>query len=46
MFKHGMPWSHGLKRCLACLFIYHLFISDIHSSFSKRSEDDLSVTGQ
>ena len=46
MFKHGMPWSHGVKRCLACLFIYYLFISDIQSSFSKRSEDDLDVIEQ
>ena len=46
MFRHGMPWSHVVKRCLACLFIYYLFISDIHSSFSKKSEDYLNVTGQ
>ena len=29
---------------MACLFIYYLFISDIHSPFSKRSEYDLYVT--
>ena len=30
---------------MAYLFIYNLFISEIHSPFSKKSEDDLYVTG-
>ena len=48
MFKHGMAWSHrvtvlGVVR--GVFIIYNIFISEIHSPFSKKSEDDLSVTG-
>ena len=42
MFKHGMAWSCVWR---INLFIYNLFISEIHSPFSKKSEDDLYVTG-
>ena len=41
------PWSNGIRNCVwrINLFIYNLFISEIHSPFSKKSEDDLYVTG-
>ena len=45
MFKHGMAWSHRVTVWRINLFIYNLFISEIHSPFSKKSEDDLYVTG-
>ena len=51
MFKHGMAWSHRetvlgvVCGVFIYLFIYNLFISEIHSPFSKKSEDDLYVTG-
>ena len=47
MFKHGMAWSHRLTVLgVVCgVFIYNLFISEIQSPFSKKSEDDLYVTG-
>ena len=49
MFKHGMASSHRVTllgvECGVNLFIYNLFISEIHSPFSKKSEDDLYVTG-
>ena len=54
MFKHGIAWSHRVTVLgVVCgvfiylfiyLFIYNLFISEIHSPFSKKSED-LYVTG-
>ena len=47
MFKHGMAWNHRvavLGVYLAYLFVYNLFISELHSPFSKKSED-LYVTG-
>ena len=50
MFKHGMAWSHrvtvlGVVCCVLIYLFYNLFISEIHSPFSKKSEDDLYVTG-
>ena len=48
MFEHGMSWSQMLRYkelCVAYLFIYNLFIREIHNPFSKKSEDDLYVTG-
>ena len=48
MFKHGTAWSHRVTVLgVACgiFIIYNIFISEIHSSFSKKSEDDLYVTG-
>ena len=46
MFKHGMAWNHRVTVLgAACgVFIYNFFISEIHSPFSKKSED-LYVTG-
>ena len=45
MFKHGMAWSHRVTVLGVVWHIYDLFISEIHSPFSKKSEDDLYVTG-
>ena len=49
MFKNGMAWSHRVK-CIkkSCvwrvrLFIYYHFKSEIHSPFSKRSENIASM---
>ena len=50
MFKHGMAWNHRVtvlgvvSGVFIFLFIYNLFISEIHSPSSKKSED-LYVTG-
>ena len=47
MFKHGMAWNHRVTVLgVVCgVFIYlYFFISEIHSPFSKKSED-LYVTG-
>ena len=52
MFKHGMAWSHKIKKVLkvvfgvfiCLLFICLFIISETHSHFSKRSEVDLYVT--
>ena len=48
MFKHGMEWSHRvtvLEVVCSVFIIYNIFICEIHSPFSKKSEDDLYVTG-
>ena len=49
MFKHGMAWSHRVTVlgvvCGVLINFFNLFISEIHSPFSKKSEDDLYVTG-
>ena len=41
------PYSNGIRSCVWRInqFIHNLFISEIHSPFSKKSEDDLYVTG-
>ena len=48
MFKHGMAWSQRVKVLgVVCgvFIIYNIFIREIHSPFSKTSEDDICVTG-
>ena len=48
MFKHIMVWSHRVSVLgVVCgvFIIYNIFISEIHSPFSKKSEDDLYVSG-
>ena len=41
------PKGNGIRSCVWRInsFIKNLFISEIHSPFSKKSEDDLYVTG-
>ena len=48
MFKHGMAWSHRVTvlGVMCGVFIIHdIFIGESHSPFSKKSADDLYVTG-
>ena len=47
MFKHGMAWSHrGTVLGVVCgVFIIYSILSEIHSPFSKKSEDGIYVTG-
>ena len=49
MFKHGMAWSHRVTVlgvvCGVLIYLFIFFISKIHIPFSKKSEDDLYVTG-
>ena len=50
MFKHGMAWSHRVTVlgvvCGVLIYLFIIFfISEVHIPFSKKSEDDLYVTG-
>ena len=43
MFKHVMSWNHRVTVlgvvCGVFIYFFNLFISEIHSPFSKKSED-------